>query len=537
MGSTATESFPLVGPQRAAVVQAWLTPSLCDMFLLAVIAWSFMTPGTGWSRLLWDGDTAIHIAIGNWILDHGTIPTHDPFSFTQPGAPWIPYEWGAGVLFSSLNHAFGLKGVVFLCGVVIALLITVLLRTMLTAGADTLLAVVTALLASNALLLHYHARPHLFTLLFLAIAAWIFTQDRIRATRWIWLLPPLTALWTNLHPGFAILFAYLGVLIVGSLLEGSRGSAVRYTWLTAACAAATFVNPFGYHLHLDILHYLRSSGTTELIQEFQAPTFRTQPQLYYLGFLLAGVALCGWYARQKRFVEPLLLLGTAYASLTSVRHSTVFVVLAAPMVATEVSRCWRAFVENQPRTSAARMLANLSAEKHAAFSRASIWAVLGLAAVFIWSPASLWPSGFDAELFPVTLAARHPELATSRVFTSDQWANYLLFQNYPRQQVFYDDRNFYGVKMYQDVNGLLSGSRGWAATLDHYGADRVLTETNSPLSQRLRESAAWAVADQDSTAELFVRTPLAFPRDVPQSSARPASATPASATPASGTLR
>ena len=49
-----------------------------------------MTAGTGWSRLLWDGDTAIHLAIGNWILDHGKIPVTDPFSFTQPGAPWIP---------------------------------------------------------------------------------------------------------------------------------------------------------------------------------------------------------------------------------------------------------------------------------------------------------------------------------------------------------------------------------------------------------------------------------------------------------------
>ena len=177
MGSATATTLPLAQP-RTRALKNWLSPSLCDMFFLAVIAWSFMTSGTGWSRLLWDGDTAIHIATGNWILDHGKIPTADPFSFTQPGAPWIPYEWGTEVLFAQLNHTFGLKGIVFVCGVAIAALIVVLLRTMMTAGADVLLSIVIALLASNALLIHYHARPHLFTLLFLAITAAVITKDR-----------------------------------------------------------------------------------------------------------------------------------------------------------------------------------------------------------------------------------------------------------------------------------------------------------------------------------------------------------------------
>jgi len=53
--------------------------------------------------------------------------------------------------------------------------------------------------------------------------------------------------------------------------------------------------------------------------------------------LLAGLALCGLYLRRRRFVEPLLLGGTAYASLISVRHSTVFVVLASPLIAAELA--------------------------------------------------------------------------------------------------------------------------------------------------------------------------------------------------------
>src|SRR4029077_407566 len=134
-------------------------------------------------------------------------------------AHWVAWEWGTGVAFAVLQHAWGLRGIVFVCGVMIAALITVLFRSMLAGGGDLLLSIMLALLASNALSLHYHARPHLFTLLFLAIAAWIIPMDRQNHTKAFWFLPPLTALWVNLHPGFAILFAYLGVLVLGSAVE------------------------------------------------------------------------------------------------------------------------------------------------------------------------------------------------------------------------------------------------------------------------------------------------------------------------------
>lgn len=510
--STTTQSLPLTRPPRVAALQTWLTPSFCDVFFLAFIVWSFMTSGTGWSRLLWDGDTSLHTAIGRWILDHGYIPVSDPFSFTQPGAPWLPVEWGTGVLFAALQQTFGLKGIVFLGGAVLAALITILLRTMLTAGADGLFSILVALFASNALSLHYHARPHLFTLLFLAITAWIVAQDRQQPTRSIWLLPLLTVLWVNLHPGFAILFAYLGVLVAGSAIEwklgsGSRTRTVRYSWLTVACGAASLLNPFGWKLHAEVLSYFRATGMTDLIQEFQAPTFRTAPELCFLGFLLAGLALCGLFLSQRRTVEPLLILGLAYASLTSVRHSTVFVVIVSPLIAAELSRYWRSWVDRQPRNSAARILDALSTEKRPAFSRSSVWMLAGLAAIFFFAPDGQWPSGFDRDLFPVEIATKHPELATARVFTTEQWADYLLLRNYPRQTDFYDDRSFYGEKMFRLVQNLLNGGAGWQAALDRYHTDLVLIPPKSPLSARLHESAAWFVVDQNKTAELFARAP------------------------------
>ena len=126
-----------------------------------------------------------------------------------------------------------------------------------------------------------------------------------------------------------------------------------------------------------------------------------------------------------------------------------------------------------------------------------------MVAIFLWAPAEQWPANFDPEMFPVEIAARHPELATKRVFTTEQWADYLLLRNYPRQTVFYDDRSFYGEKMFRTVQGLLNGAAGWQKTLDRYHTDLVLIEPKSALSARLRESSTWMVVDQNTTAELF----------------------------------
>jgi len=57
-----------------------------------------------------DGDTSWHIAVGQWIAQHGRIPTADPFSFTAYGKPWVAMEWPADLLFASAYGAAGYAG-------------------------------------------------------------------------------------------------------------------------------------------------------------------------------------------------------------------------------------------------------------------------------------------------------------------------------------------------------------------------------------------------------------------------------------------
>ena len=77
-----------------------LTPSCSDCFFIALIVWLFVWDPSGWESLLGDGDTGWHIRTGQYILRTHSVPTHDLFSFSRPGAPWFAWEWLTDVIYA-----------------------------------------------------------------------------------------------------------------------------------------------------------------------------------------------------------------------------------------------------------------------------------------------------------------------------------------------------------------------------------------------------------------------------------------------------
>ena len=259
-----------------------LIPSLSDLFFLAILVWLFMSSGAaGWQGLLADADVGWHIRTGEYILDHHAVPHVDLYSFSKPGAPWYAWEWLTDVIDGGLHRVAGLKGIVLLAAVLIALFALTLVRRMVSRDAHLFVALLVALLGVGGSSIHFLARPHLMTLLLLSISVWMIEEDRKRPSSRIWWLVPLTMVWTNLHGGFLALIVVLGLATVGSAIEallgngfGSHGTirdAVRYAKLTLACAAASLVNPYGWNLHRHVAEYLRSDWIRNVIQEFQSP--------------------------------------------------------------------------------------------------------------------------------------------------------------------------------------------------------------------------------------------------------------------------
>lgn len=510
-------SVPLAKAQESAaapsVLKRLLLPSFTDLFFVLVMVWSFLAGAEGWQRLFLDGDTGLHIRIGDYILAHHHVPAQDPFSFSKAGQPWIAFEWLSEVTFSFLNSSFGLKGIALLCGIVIAALVTILLLHTLWRGANGLIALALVLMTLNATNIHFHARPHLFTLLFLSIAAWVIAADRRRPNAAIWLLAPLTVVWTNLHGGFFVFLSLLPLLAAGAALEAClfpeirnrrKSDALRYGALSIACALASLMNPYGWRLHADVLEVVRAKWLMDLAEEFKSPAFRSEQMLHFMALLFLGLAVTVTLAQKRRVAEALWIVYLAYCSLVSVRHAPIYMVVAAPIIAEQLSEWWEAWARSQPRQSVARILSDLAAPLQANFGPITVWTPLFLLAVAL-SGSIHWPVDLSPNLFPIDIVREHADqLASGRVFTSDQWADYLVYHNYPRQRVFIDGRHqFYGQTIVNDYLKLGAGHPSWKEVLDKYQFNWILIPPDAPLSGLIEYDPRWKVVDQDEKAVLL----------------------------------
>ncbi len=313
------------------------------------------------------------------------------------------------------------------------------------------------MLAVGASSMHFLARPHLFTLLLLPVCLWVVEADRRENTRWLWALIPVTALWTNLHGGFVIFLACLGLLVLACAIEvalrrglrraGPRSAATPRCWRDARSLRS--LNPYGIQLHVHIYDYLRADWIKNIVQEFQAPTFRSEGQLQFEVLLLAGLIAIGFLLRRRLFAEALWVVFLAHSSLISVRHAPLYATVAAPLIAVRDQRVVagrrggheEVFGLANSLPAGRGPDAGLSPDQH-------------LAAVLILTLAALdaplkWPRDFPSVMFPTAMVHQHAGLiASGRLLTPDQWGDYIIYSFYPRQKVYVDGRSdFYGEKL------------------------------------------------------------------------------------------
>ncbi len=464
----------------------------------------------GWEGLLADADIGWHIRTGEWILNHHAVPYHDLYSFSKAGAPWYAWEWGSDVIYGSLHRAAGLKGVVLLAGVLISLFAWSLLRRMVGRGVHLLWAMVVSLLGVGAASIHFLARPHLFTLLFLSIAVWMIDLDRKQPDKRIWLLVPLTVVWTNLHGGFLALIAVLGLTAVGLAIEawmkhGNYRSAIRYAALAAACAAASLINPYGWRLHMHVAEYLRSDWIRNTIQEFQSPIFRNENVLQFEALMLIGLIATGLLFRRRRVVEGLWIVYFAHMSLGSVRHVPIFVTVCAPVIAAELSDWWRGWTAGAKKSSLFGIVNQMSGELASSFMRISAWPFLLVGTLVLMGAPIKWPKDFPALIFPTKMIHEHSgQILNTRLLTTDQWGDYLIYLN-PQQKVYVDGRSdFYGKEIGNEYLRLTGGQWDWEQSMKKNGFTSVLLPSELPICQLLKLDPEWRVEEDSGKTILLV---------------------------------
>lgn len=546
-----------------------LLPSLTDVaFLLPLIL--LFTGLRGVRTLLGDGDTGWHVRIGEWILAHGQVPRQDMFSYTKPGQPFFAWEWLWDVGAAWLHQRWGLAGVVLASLLVIAFTTVLLYRLIYRRCGNPLVSIVLTGLASAAASIHWLARPHLLTMLLMMVFLTLLERVRDGHTAWLWSLPVLMVVWTNLHGGFLIGIVIVGAYGAGELLRAviardsvERRASLRAAWpylaTAAGCAVASLVNPYGYQLHAHLLEYFKDPFQLKYIQEFRSADFHSPPAMFLEIMLILGLGAAIWYGRRRQFTEVLLLAGFGHLSLVMVRNMPIYTLAAAPIVAVPLV-AWLKAVADGPVAEWIRALAGTLVEigeelvplerpwrVHLVPTVVMLLFVAGMEspmagikfkpeydpndypekALAALNPAWLNPAGVGAVASspvafrtgagsPVNVAAAAEPLfePSEHIFTHDEWGDYLIYKLSPRGfKVFVDGRSdFYGGKFGQEYIDVLEVKYNWQGTLDRYGVDTILLPCDAALTGALKESRRWRVAYDDGMAIVFRPAALAGAR-------------------------
>lgn len=533
----------------------FLLPSVRDIIFL-LLFWSILA-GPLSNRPLADADIGWHISTGEYIVATHSLPRIDPFSSTMQGQPWFAWEWLYDLVLGILHRACGLNGVVWLCALLVAGIFSLLLAQLLQRGAGLLLGLVLMLLAEAAATIHLYARPHiaswLFSLLwFLALDRWERWEPRNRPKqgsfpRWLpWFFPISMLLWVNLHAGWILGVALLGIYTVAAFVESLRAKdafaaifhAQRARAMAVACltsAAATLVNPFGWRLHRHIYRYLSDRYLMNRIDEFRSPNFHGwSERSFAIILMLVLIAFAGNRVADRgklRLSHLLVVLFASYMAFYSSRNlpvsSMLLVLIAGPIL-------WKNFAALADQATALPSLRGI-AERISDFSdrmgvqemqfRGHIWPVVAVAFALAVCLQGGWlgsrqviHAAFNPQKMPVAAATFLQNEAQGKtpgaepvfsppVFSTDAWGGYLIYRMYPARKVVVDDRHdLYESSRIRQYLILTQGETGWQGVLQGWQIRTALLPADSTLSNLLRElSREWRVVYEDKVAVVFER--------------------------------
>lgn len=474
--------------------------------------------GDGPARFLRDSDTGWHIRTGESILDGSSLPRSDPYSFTKTGQPWFAWEWGSDVLMGLAHRLDGLTGVVLLYAAVVACSVWLWFQLHWAVGGNFFLACAMASPMLTTLQLHLLARPHVLSWAYCVGTILVFERACARsplAFRW-WhgLLAALAGMvWANTHASFFLLPALALIYSAGQIANQVLWNENNREWpwfaAVAGCAAmGSFVNPYGYGLHLHVVRYLANRDLLSRIGEYLSFNFHGEGSGQILLMVLLSLLGAAAAFRARRVEHFLLAVVLGALALRSARVLPVLALIGLPLANGGLTAVLRGS-ELQPVVR--RWLdAFLGYAERVRRIDASCggWAVAGLALflayVLLHAPAIAARSGFPANEFPVKASAEVEKLpAGARILAPDKYGGYLIYRFAGQRKVFFDGRSdFYGVDFMKEYIRLIEARPGWKAQVEKFGFTHALLPNNYSLVQGLKDWG-WRQRYRDDVATLL----------------------------------
>ena len=481
-----------------------------------------------------DPDAFTHLALGRDLVQHRAFPAHEPFTFVSPEHPYYNPEWLFDVLVFAGWLAGGAAGVIVLKAAIVALAVWILWldsRAPEEPGAvqPAGLLIRAALLTAIVVMIRHRfvERPDIVLMVFLAFTIYALNAYVSAGRRWIFALPLVQILWTNMHPSVVVgVLPFAAVLGGGVALRAGVPLVARWwrpadvvapSWrklatITAVLAGvliASALNPHGLDPLTLPFRLADRPWYRQEILELQPP----QPQVWPGPFVMTALLLLSLLATASRLpvIAALVALPFVRLGLSAVRFVYLLEIVTAPIVA--------------------RQLVVLAGHARTRIERAVVGGVAGAAAVaalaaVVLALAGVAPLADDRKAAGVGIDERWvPDRALryldtrgieGRVFNAFHFGGYVAWRDFPRRVPIIDGRGQAAPSLLEEIHfarvypqhlARLHARYGFeAAVMDYptYSGDAV-EDVLGPDADAALASPEWALVYWDDVALVYLR--------------------------------
>lgn len=475
-------------------MKAFLKSHCVAVFLLAVFFCLYTVP-------VRDGDFFWHVKTGQWIWQHRSLPTADPFSYTvgetnpfRPGSQRIPFilkqYWLGQLALFGVWQAAGEAGMVLLRALSYTGILAFLYFWM-RRYSQGILPLAMLFLTGTMLQNYPNERPQLFA--FIIAPALIYLLEKLRSDTPLpksrLLLPLLMLLWANTHASFmlgdVLIFLYLASHLASVVFKKESFHKSRVL-LLGGSIAITIINPNGYLPLVEFFSPVPAyvNSIYENITPFaDAMDYNNYNKSFWLLIIIIAVTL-GTRIRRMELVHILVLLSLAALSLTAVRYIP-FLFLASPLLMPYLPK-W------QPGT----------------IKTVSVMGILLAPTTLAHSRSIL---DFGAHQFFPADACRfiNKVKPAGALFNYYDWGGYMML-NCPDYKVFVDGRGL--IEEISSLHDQLLMEPSWKSILNTYKVNLIVipgvetyAEKVLPITYKLQLDDEWVLVYYDASALVFAR--------------------------------
>lgn len=488
-------SISITGRAVNAATTRNIARALVPLFAGATAYLLFLSMG---EILLRDSDTLWQIRIGQWIVEHRTMPYTDVHTFTRLGEPWMSSSWLSQVLFAAAYEKLGWAGPIILTSLAIGATVTIFIH-LLDQYADQTRSILLVTLAVLMSATHFLARPHMLAFPFMVAFLGGLVAAADRRSHPSWLLLPVLAVWANLHGGFVLGLALIGPIGLEAVWctdpKNRVTLAIRWALFGVAAVAACCCTPYGWDTLLGAAKILNLGQLLSLIWEWMPANFGTWT---FFEIALLGLIAIGFHrGLVLSLPRIMLLLGLTYMALSHARNIEIFAFMVPLVLA-------KPFAE---QLGTIRTVAVAGRETQ---TRSHVVMLAALAvAVAGWASTKAFvayhPFTFSESQTPVAAVDLLQKRQAKRIFSTSPFGGYLVFRDI---KAFIDGRaELYGEKFVMDYFDAVTAKDvdTLLRLLDTYQIDATLLTPTLPATKVLDHLPGWKRLYADDISVIHIR--------------------------------